>query len=670
MAWPQLYTRCFPSAPTNLIMGKPGVRDPALATHIGGAVWEISCGSGGAIIQNAAVPGSVAHNGCAETVRVRRNFGTQRVTVPAGRTLNVLCAAMGAPWTYFSSLSSDPLTAEAVDVVVVGEGMGGMAAARAAADAGATVRVVSTAGSTTALSSGVVWFPTGHTVAQLQEAAGAATADAEHLRAYVAAAAESFAYWDARLGLTPYPTTVAASSVYDYTTYSAGPRQGYSHIRAACLPSGVAGCGAATLVALRGAAPPPTEATVAALEDAGDGRLAVVDTAGRVAVVGRTVVLAVGGSARRTAEYDNIVAVAANTGVHLDVAAARGLRLGRADGHWRLEFQRAGNAIPTPRWFSVRCEPNVSAYDACADYHRRAASLPAGWHPLASATLSCPANTSGAWWLAFMAAYGGETCTDTAVAGGVIDSKAGFTIDTSFRSTEDPHIFAAGTTAAAVLGDTYFAPGATLGWALHSGRIAGQAAAATPPPPPRAVDRERPAALYLFATGVALLLGGVVLHFFDATRKAHYVLMPLAVAVLAAGVATARRGARPARDASSTHYTLGWVTIVWIGLQAAVGVGLYATNRGWLPASRFSSPAAVIVHRTSGAALLAASAVLAVTSTKMLPFYAVGDREEMRLLADAYAAAAGLACTKVLINAASRYDAPPLPKKLYPWAAK
>lgn len=58
-AWPQLYTRCFPSSPSDVIMG--------------GERTEVSPGiTCGAIIQNAVVPGGAA---CTHTRRVRNDFG-------------------------------------------------------------------------------------------------------------------------------------------------------------------------------------------------------------------------------------------------------------------------------------------------------------------------------------------------------------------------------------------------------------------------------------------------------------------------------------------------------------------------------------------------------------------------------------------------------------------
>lgn len=616
LGWPQLYTRCFPRAPSEKIMGAAGAFDPTLAVNVSKTEWTVTC-HGGAIVQNV-VSADPAYPNCPNTIRAN-SFGTRTVTAAdASVPVNVLCiTAYGSPWRYFSSLRQATLSDEEYDVVVIGEGMGGSAAAYAASAAGASVAILSAAASTTALSSGVVWFPLD--APDLHNRSGAAEADSGHLARYTLEGKASFSYWHRALGLAIYGSDQGPALDYE------GGRSGNAHRLAGCT----ALCGAATTQKLHNLAGiTPTLFEVGTVLDAPSGRLAVVDAKGARVVVAKAVVFAVGGSAWRAGAYNNILAKTENTGVHLNVATARSWQLSPTDVHWHLEWQRPTAttvAAVTPRWFALKCEPvdeggsTIAGYDGCADYNRRALALPANvWHDTISETGNgCSPGSSGKWWRDFLANYGGqETCGpgNMQVVAGVIDSKAGFKLDRYYRSVDDPRFFASGTSAAYVLGNTYFGPGATLGWALHTGRVSGEKAAEV-----SVVDTTEPqfrgrAIPALFGLASVVILVGVAVHFVDNTRYLHYILMPVALLVIAMAIALVVQQDNGVMKAASPHHrNIGWLLVGWLLVQSLAGALLLT---GHLPRSW-----GAVVHRASGIVVLALIASMPFTAQKAAVFY-------------------------------------------------
>lgn len=648
-------------------MGDRGRYDPSiLGPADSNGQFELRCGSGGVIIQNGQIDGSEPHGSCRHTYRYSQNAGTALVTrLVQTEALSVLCAHNDwAAWKVASTAGPSAFaksSADVADVLVVGAGLGGTASAYAAKKAGAENVVImqAAAASTSSMSTGVVWFPTDHTVAELSEAYGYAGSNSSHVAAYAAGADAAYDYWNDALNLQTYNPIASIGPSFDYTSYSSGEKRGHSYQAAACASSPGDACGAVTvneLKTLSGAT--VMTGRVYKVEVAANSLFLVsydksggdatagdepTDSADAESMLVRTIIFAVGGSGRYENVFsaDRILAKSENTGIHLKVANDLGLPLSPTDFQWHLEYQRISGGSAIPRWFAQLCVPaNPSGgpvYDVCANYNERSGSFYTGdkttWHATQETAVSCTdgsaPDTSTEWWRVFFDTLqyseASGSCTTKEVSAGIIDGKSGFLIEAiSMASVSNPQIFSAGTSAAHVLGDTYFSPGSTLGWALYSGRIAGNASAvkaAAIKKTQKVKPTLRKAGLIIaFAAGTWLVLIGILCHMINALKTLHYVIMPAAALILAFAATVARSreaeaGAeRPMEAAYKPHVTVGWITVVWLVIQSTWGVLLKSGS--WTHLSGR-------LHRISGWLVLILVAWQYMTSRHGLRFYDV-----------------------------------------------
>jgi hypothetical protein len=670
-AWPRLYPACFPVSLREKFMGSRGEYDASImSSKQPDGKYKVSCGKAGIIVQNGWFEGSEPHGPCENAHRYSQNVGTVMVSpVRTDRPVSVVCAHNDwSKWKAASSIGPAAFVeteADIVDVLVIGGGLGGTAAAYAAKKAGASSVAVmqAAAASTTSMSTGVVWFPKSHTAAELTEAYGVESSNASHVASYVAGAGASYSYWKDPLDLVVYQPVETLGTSFDYTSYSTGEKRGHSYQPAACADSDD-NCGSVALQLLNSALKPTmltgraynvaigANGVLVVTYDVNGGSLPAgtppVDPKDARTIAARTVVFAVGGSGRYDNVYasDRILALPENTGIHLKTASDLGLTLSATGLQWHLEFQKIDGVV-TPRWFAQRCAPigsngsgsGSSPYDLCANYHERSGTYYADydktiWLATEESIDDCGGlgapTSSREWWGQFFDAIGaaelpGSCGAQKEVAGGIIDGKAGFLVEPdTMASASNPQIFGAGTTVAHVLGDTYFSPGSTLGWALHSGRIAGNASAA------RAAKLKSPqkikptlrkiGLIVAFATGTWLILIGVFTHMIAATKWLHYVIMPTAAFTLAFSATVARSreteaGAdRPMEAAHKPHVTLGWVLVVWLVLQTTWG--LLLKTGSWTNAGGF-------LHRISGWLILVLVAWQYMTARHGLKFYDV-----------------------------------------------
>lgn len=671
--------------------------------------WSVTC-SGGILLRGGTFSGASNHYGCANVVHYEANFGTRIVTSQAGGVVEVVCAQYGSAWEYASSTGQNELegdgapAADVVDVFVVGSGMGGHAASAAAlsANPGGVVKMLSPGSSTTQRSSGVVWFPMNHTVNELMEAFGADAVDAPHLAHYVATGKESYAFWKTPLNLTAYPSFAGYNSSQDYTNYAAGPKSNNSFYFYNCTDPAVQFCGAATLSQIKKhfslASREVTGRNVTAISASRIGyrvETKKLDGTDAQTTLARTVIFASGGSAYYDGVHaaEHILAGAENAGIHLRTAAALNMKVVGDGLNWGLEFAAPTGGEWTANWFSFGCGPDISNnYEPCSDYNIRVSAYPAPsvehpakhW-PVDAGRTACKPSSSFAWWRDFFKRryYGGvdpvlvdsNGCQNSRYAAGVIDGKRGFEVNVgTMESPQQPGIYAAGTTAAYVLGNTYFAPGATLGWALHSGRLAGNAAAL------QAADKKakeeqsvlkkvtvklkKSTKITLFRVGAWILLVAVGAHVdsrvalvFSWTkaanwaRIAHYLLAPIGAAVLlwpAIAAWAQPKDDRIMRNSDSAkfkvHRSLGYVVVVFLFLQVAMGIYARRLNQ-----QKRSSAVLGVAHRVSGWFILAAAAVLYYTSKDAATLHDDNtSKKEHHGQAVAYAAVAGVSFATVI----------------------
>jgi hypothetical protein len=656
LGWPSMYPQCFPPSLTARFMGQAGEEGHSILTPGPANMWTARC-SHGVLMRGGTFPGAERHGGCDGVRRYRAEFGTRTVTLlPGYSTVEIVCAHLETrAWTYASSTGRNELAGDApavdVDVLVVGTGLGGHAAAASVVHYGegaASHVMVSPGSSTTARSTGVVWFPLNHTFAELQEASGFDQVASAHIHAYLADGPDSYTFWKPKLDLQQYTAP-------DYTEYSTGPKHNNTFQAGACSLTN-ASCGAVTLLNLSQTHALSSEiGTVSGIQQSRRG-FRVQLASGAFKNV-RAVVFANGGSGRFNGfTVDRILAGSENTGVHMTAASQLGLSINpNRNLSWGLEFEFNGSAW-SERWFSFGCAPaGVENYAKCGDYNTRTLSWPD--HTPRHSTVADVTNCTSAsftHWKAFFDAYvshlnitaatldflscSGET--DHRLATGMIDGKDGFlTLPATMESVNLGGVYAAGTAGAYGLGNTYFGPGATLGWALHSGRLAGKAAAARVASQKKqeAADAKRrvnpkgkkPTLIRRFRWGVWLLLVAVAAHVaFSATRWswagfAHYVLAPIAVIVILWAAWSAHGQRKRNRimklidsDKSRMHAAAGRITAIMLIVQVALGVTALILNRYGTRKAWFSW-----IHRLTGWYLLFVAGGLYWTSLEADPLH-------------------------------------------------
>lgn len=630
VGWPSMLPQCFPTSLSTRFMGQTGtVKHSAVAPGASPSSWTVTCAHG-VLIRGGTFSGAKLHGACDGVRLYSSDFGTRTVTLLPGHTVvEMICAHLNtASWTYASSTRRNELDTGSAkleaDVLVVGSGLGGHAASTAVKVYGkgaATHVMVSPGTSTTAKSTGVLWFPLNHTYAELEEAVGFNETNRKHVEAYLRLGNESHAFWDNLLDLQPYPAP-------DYTQYSTGAKFGNTFQPAACgtlSPNGT--CGAATLLSLNQEQSLTFESgTVTGLELTRSGfRVLLANTTAKLV---RAVIFANGGSGRFNGfAADRILAEPENTGVHLAVAGELGLSVNsNRNLSWGLEFEQAGPQLAwEERWFSFGCAPaGVVGYAKCGDYNARTLSWPD--HTPRNATVvnvsECSAlSASYAYWESAYTVFLNATPSviDAArcsapgfrLATGMIDGKDGFVTDPETMAANLSGIYAAGTAGSYGLGNTYFGPGATLGWALHSGRLAGKAAAEhvaamklLDDDADKAVKAKgkRPVIIRSFRWGVWLLFVAVTFHVaFTAALSvdartmerwtrflgyAHYVLAPTAAAVVLWAAWRAYGQKKEDRlmlqidsKKSKAHASLGRVLAWLLVLQVVMGITALVLNR-------------------------------------------------------------------------------------------
>jgi hypothetical protein len=671
--YPGMYPRCFPTTLSESIMGKTGQIDHSIIAPAGTHKWAVSCGSRGVLVRGGTFSGATPHSTCNNVVRQQNNFGSRSVTALQGETaIDVVCAINGEAWTYASSTGTNQMEsvpAEShVDVLVIGSGMAGHAAAVAAsrADASLKVKMVSPGTSTTQMSTGVVWFPLDHTREELLESYGADLAVTEHLDAYLEKGNASYNYWDTLLNFNTYPS--ANNPVPDYHLYSTGAKAGNSFQAQACSGS----CGSETLAELATLATFTTETgtNVTAVEPHQQGYIVTSVSGETVAqTTAHTVVFAVGGSGHFDGIYssEHILAGPENWGIHLKTATELGLTIVGTNLRWGLEFAGTSSGDWSANWFSFGCQPvGVSGYEPCYDYNRRVSAYPdtqsynAEFLATPGGRQACDPGTSFDWWHQFLSpSYGGDAIQTESVlcggdtkkylAAGMIDGRRSFRVSPdTMESTEASGLYAAGTTSSYALGNSYFGPGATLGWALHSGRLAGQAAAVSAKAKADELQRvgdttvaptqKKGWRVQMFRWGAWILFAAVAAHvvprklesctssgFRSWLYNLHYILAPTAIVVLLVPALSAWSQPREDRimlnsilDKHKTHRRLGYVVVVLLFLQLVLG-----PTAKWLNMTGHSKVWLGITHRILGWTILGSTAYLYCSSSDLATLHDV-----------------------------------------------
>ena len=470
---------------------------------------------------------------------------------------------------------------------------------------GLSVAVVYPGSSTTERSSGVAWWPNKakHTADMLMEAAGARPsnvagfvgANESRIGAYVESAAGSFAFWERTLGLSPWPST--ANPAWDYTQYTSGGVSGQSfHLPGTYTDCGLPGqvaCGAKLVARLAEMAAPTTDVVldrVASASFSSDGRIRAQLDSGKALFAGVLVVATGGlavfeGRSPRLASDENDGNLSHSLRADLRLDAPTGL-----SPAWHLEFEEVGGQQARPRWFGLACGAG-GEYDLCRDYSSRAQILSLGFDGSTAAnddtTKGGCSTKSGRFWRRFMldaykkalsnanaedvyASAQGQ-CGDTTLSAGVIDTKGSFSLTERFASVSDIRVFASGTAAARFTGDAYFAPGATIGLALHTGYVVAQdiPAAIRRSRPRQAAELKSAWAPAMFIAATWILGAGVVAHVFE-FGTAHYCLMTLGSAIAVAAVLVAVSSQTRTKQGSG-HAHVGHVVIFQIVANSVAG---------------------------------------------------------------------------------------------------
>jgi hypothetical protein len=632
LGYPQNFGGRFFESVNYAPMGQPGVYDSNILNY-SNETLQIRCQGSGVICVGGfeSLSQGERHSGFGDRWDVRRQTNdvlTVHLGTTGGVGVSVVCARYGVTWRHASwSLSSGTYDVfgginKSVDFLVVGGGVGGWAAAaalRGESDV-ALVRPPNTV-STTELSSGVMWFPSPgkHTPEVLRNATGTSQFD-DILTKYAQSGEEDRQYWDDLIGLKPWPS--AADPVWDYM----GVTRNRSFVLSECT---IYACGSPTVTKLQGVSNADVVDGVAVSVKSMPDRRLVVDLATPASrIVTRYLVVATGGGGYHSNQttYDGDVTLARpeNTGFQLNVSAALNLTTVGHNAYYHLEWKKPTNGSWEVRWFPTDlCKPNSScvnaSYSLCSDYSKRAQSYIPGAAGCSAVAVDASFNQSCSsaeeWWRKIVPINFTELCT-AKLQPGIIDGKVGFKLGPDFCSFEDERICASGTTAAAFSHNAYFAPGATIGLAMSTGRAVATALST------RNRERKEQSAVAqgyrdtlaptLFLIGLWVVFVGVLCK--SASRGlglrslvyGHYVLMPLGAAVVTAGVFVAATQPRKVmRDYSKPHVVVGYITVVLMWIQVLAGIlvqSQYTPKRGRL-------------HRVSGSILLGMMAYLYIGAT-------------------------------------------------------
>ena len=291
-------------------------------------------------------------------------------------------------------------------------------------------------------------------------------------------------------------------------------------------------------------------------------------------------------------------------------------------------FQNNGGAW-SERWFDLACTPpGVTGYDLCRDYSTRSQQLSSEVAATNTTTTAACTNPSGVFWSGYFQNIPGFTfeaaqaaCAVKHLAPGVIDTKGGFDLTADFASVSTPTVFASGTAAARFTGNAYFAPGSTIGLALHTGYVVANAipSAIASLDNTTGVDRiykDGPIPA-LFLAGSWVIGAGVVAHVFGQYRL-HYALMTIGAGLVFAAVGLAVGGmSRVMKDRD--HGRVGRVATGLIVINVATGVAMNA----WFKDKR---PVWIRwFHRVTGAAIIGMVAYLQWSGPDTNGMYDISD---------------------------------------------
>ena len=579
------------------------------------------------------------------------NTGRQVNFVSSAKSIKIMCARNRKQWSYtaysINRGNHDPFVIPSgtitSDIIVVGSGVGGLSVAAALGPHFNTV-VISPApsASTSARSTGVVWFPNAskHTVQMLLEAKGAPANDNDgRLKAYLDQGNDAFAFWDERLRFKTFTSLDGNHTPsYDYTNYTSGEQQGQSFQANVC--AGASECGQLLVGHLKNISGATIVSGVArAIEKTPSQEFAIFLKNRSAFAVAPIVIIATGGDGSSSIKYnpENVLA-ADNNGFARKVALQLDLKPASAnDSFYHLEYEsNSQGADWDARWFAANgCVPSSLGfeYDLCNDYSTRAQSLDVNvTYSTKVGAYECTTN-HGFFWKMYIKDYYARinyplnysSCQpNIKLRAGIIDSKAGFKLNTHYESVDQQRLFASGTSAAAFTKDAYFAPGATLGLGLVTGheisKLIPQRLAEFKAMQKGTADGNQVRsciAPFLFIAGVWLAAVGIFAHMSEnpTIKWVHYVAMPAAVIMITAGVFVARECSRETNTpkyvktrggANGTyHYLAGYILLGVLWAQVALGIGLKALKgkKSSLLAS------AGIAHRVLGALLFILLAV-------------------------------------------------------------
>lgn len=632
LAYPyNMYYR-FPGSRTQKFMGSwqtDGVYDESLVSANG-----VTCNKKGLYV--------VGHFDTLPALTSHHTFNTERSYYTYGNSIvgfvaltgvyDVLCANR-IDWSYarWDNNASDPLlvtaTATESPVIVLGHGVGGLAAAAAIASrSSSSVLAIGRSGSTTAASTGVALFPTAprHNATHLATRLTAwDTADEARMADWFATAAAALDFWKDPLALVPYTTFGQAPDEYS----GLAGDDAYIASFQRC-PS--QNCGGKLVEDLK-TLTTTVEDKISSVTRYADGRFLLVGE-NDAHYLADVVVFGTGGNGH--ARFPNTThATAENTNIALQTATALNLTTAGEDRCYYLPHVSIAGSTPSAEWFpTTDCVPTCGAVDICAEYQTRGLQMNTTDACATAAinfTAACADKPRGLFWRFVLSEYGAVTndsCTTVTVQKGVIDCKGAFATNLDLSAVDEPRLFASGTTASAFTGDTYLAPGATIGLGLWSGHRVAETAldralahAGTRTGLPTYTS-DAPA-FFLAATWLFLL--GVTAHVainvwpaaYPLLGRAHYALMSIAVVLTLFGVYVAATTGEVTARAS--HRRLGYALVVLLLIQAAGGWYLTTIDyraRGWY----------AFAHRLSGAlalALVAAQYYSATASNEPLDIY-------------------------------------------------
>lgn len=435
-----------------------------------------------------------------------------------------MCASLNA-WEYAAwngTHAYDPYAAsadsEVHSAIVVGDGIGALAAARAMKEMSPSldVIVIGPDRSTTSLSTGIGWFPdpiVHNTTFLFANTPGSGTANETFVEHWIQNAPTAFVFWDRILNFTrfEYPHMDPTSP----DEYSGLPGH-HAYAPSFCIDGGAVmqSCGRLLVNFLREPLDHRTDYVDSITRDvSGDFLLSTREGS---KFRSRVLVLGTGGTARRSGVYTHIHATEDNTGIAESVAETFDLEKPSNDRCYYLPYVSLYGSEATTEWFPItNCEADCGG-SICEAYNAR------GQHMTA---LQCGAKSGNItncdgkaqWWRTLLAPNLTSSllipCLNVTYFKGVIDCKGGFKVDTDFASPTINRLYASGTTASAFTGDTYFAPGATIGLGFFSGyeiALTAPARSARAPAP----TSDFPLASLLFTLAAVGFIEGIAIHAF------------------------------------------------------------------------------------------------------------------------------------------------------------